>query len=380
MVQNILRNRTVLVIGAFFLTALPLIFTGIGADGDSYLVISAAEGFLRDFHYIPSRIPGYPLHELVVLGTYIPFNSIFANGMVLAVSVILLVLLNLLAEHFNMENRAYLILLAAFFPLFIVSSTSMMDYNWSVASFFAGYLLMLREKRISAAFFFSLTAGFRANNVILVVIVVAVRFFLMKEKRRDMIFIALIAASLTVVWYLPSLHLYLTGTMPIVLNNPAAQWPWWGYVVRYIYKNIYFLGLPGSLVFLFIIVWGRKEIPLLYKKHRELFLVSLSVIAAYQLLFLRFPYENEYLLPSYFFIIILITQLKLSRKILLLFAIAVISYNVFSINILKPDVPGNAQRGTPGIFPERGYTWHDIRERPVMKSFMEQKLERTFHR
>ncbi|MBL0103402.1 MAG: hypothetical protein IPP51_06330 [Bacteroidetes bacterium] len=48
-----------------FVSRLPFLSAGFGLDGDSWSVSIAARLLHNTGEYVPSRLPGYPVHELL---------------------------------------------------------------------------------------------------------------------------------------------------------------------------------------------------------------------------------------------------------------------------------------------------------------------------
>jgi hypothetical protein len=90
----------------------------------------------------------------------------------------------------------------------------------------------------------------------------------------------------------------------------------------------------------------------------------LLVILFFELLFLKVPLENEYLLPMLPFLLILAGKVFGKRKILLysLFFL-ILSYNFINFNFIKVDNENNATYGKIGLFIENGYLLNDIEKR-----------------
>ncbi|MGH2583658.1 MAG: hypothetical protein ACRDJE_01955, partial [Dehalococcoidia bacterium] len=76
---------------AFFAVRLPFLFQGYGADTDAYRVALSARYLWSAGEYLPSRLPGYPLHEfptaLLIWGG--PFLTNLATAVIAFVGVLI---------------------------------------------------------------------------------------------------------------------------------------------------------------------------------------------------------------------------------------------------------------------------------------------------
>src|SRR5712692_1687428 len=72
------RNAAFLA-AVFLLVRLPWLPTGYGAETDSYRVALSALHLWRDGEFLPSRLPGYPVHELLMAPFVLLGGSVATN-------------------------------------------------------------------------------------------------------------------------------------------------------------------------------------------------------------------------------------------------------------------------------------------------------------
>jgi len=64
----------------FLVVRLPWLWTGYGAETDAYRVALSGLHLWRDGEYLPSRLPGYPVHELLMAPLVALGGSVATNA------------------------------------------------------------------------------------------------------------------------------------------------------------------------------------------------------------------------------------------------------------------------------------------------------------
>ena len=164
------------------------------------------------------------------------------------------------------------------------------------------------------------------------------------------------------LFYIPS-FIYANYSLSF-LTYTIPNWSIKEYLIRFIYKNIYFFGLFSFIYICFIfIIYFNKFLKNNYIKI-EIIQITLFIIILHELLFLKIPLENEYLLPILPFFLILIDYIFDKRKIFLyILFFLLLSYNFINFNIIKVDVQNNATSGKIGFYIEKGYLIKDVHNR-----------------
>src|SRR4051812_5868931 len=115
-----------------FLSRLPLLWAGFGAEEDSWLLPLTAKHIALNGTYQMSRAPGHPLQELLysLMWNAGPsaYNLISAISSVIATLFFALALRNLEFKHYLFAAFAF-----AFTPIVFVSSTYAIDYMPALA-------------------------------------------------------------------------------------------------------------------------------------------------------------------------------------------------------------------------------------------------------
>ncbi|MFC1563606.1 hypothetical protein ACFL6G_01660 [candidate division KSB1 bacterium] len=360
------RKPVYFIISAAFILYLPFIFFGYGADADSHLVVDSAKKLLNELAYSPSRNPGYFLHESVTALLILIGGSVAANFGTMILSFITILFFYKICEHFDIPHKNHLTIILAFHPLFWVNSTCTIDYIWAIAFLLSGMLMLLRGRGVIPGILFGFAVGARLSSGIFIGILFFSIFITDRRKFSSLLLPAVITGIIGALFYIPSF--ISAGYTMKFMSYHIGDWSWFGYVGRFIYKNIYFWGLQVIILFTFLIPVFIKGLKRNYEpKYRLITLNSLIVIIVFESLFLKIPIENEYLLPSLPFYLILVgIAFKDKLKLINILLVTVISYNFINFNIARPDVPDNAATFTAGFWIEWGYLITDVLKRLLL--------------
>jgi hypothetical protein len=275
-----------------------------------------------------------------------------------------------ITEKLDLPNRkigAYILVLH---PFFWFNATCTIDYIWALGFLLAGFSLLLSQKYTLAGLAFGLSIGSRLASFIAVGGILL--FFLIRDCRNwKQLFKTIIAAGIfSFLFYI--LPLDFTGWELRLFKASVGSsdyWSAWLRTGRFIYKNIYFWGIPVILFFLYLLIHLLKNkklsIPL---ENKSLVFSSILVLLGYEVLFFRYPIAPEYLLSTLpFWLFILMILMKDFKKLMGLFLILIILSNFLSINIARPDQPSHATSAEFGVWVEKGYLLQSIETRNLVK-------------
>lgn len=368
--------RLEILLFAAFLVYLPLTFLNYGSDGDSWgVVYQTAKGFYETGFYRPSRYPGYPVHEIATTVLNYFGGSLASNLGTVFVSLLAVFCFYRICEFYKISNRLTVCACVAFHPIFVVNAASTIDYLWAVGLFLAGfYLYRVRNRFLFASLFFGLSVGCRLSSVLLVSafflteLAFHFREFFTDKKRLAAAFSSGVIGALL---YVP-VFIFAGGNLSF-LTYFIGDWTIYEYAVRFVYKNIYFWGLPASLFILFFIARAifsteiRRALLQNLAANKEIYFFSAVACALLEILFLKVPLELGYLLPALPFALLFLDLLFERKKTAwTIFLITLVSYNAVNFNLLKVDRPDNARAGEIGVFVEKGYLWNDVEKRIVV--------------
>ena len=353
----------VLVIAAILY--LPLAFLGYGADIDSYVLIETGEEIIDSGRYVPSRTPGFPVHETAVALLDYVGGSVATNLASVAFALLTLAAFLALCRRFGVPHRWLLGLTLAFHPFVWVNAGSTMDYLWALGFGLAGGVALLDRRWIGAGLLFALAIGTRLTSVLFIAPLfgyVIWRDVLRSERpdRRGVVGAGLLTAMLGAACYLPVvIHFGWTDFLTPMGAEVQATWTPIERIGRFVYKSVYLWGLPAALGLAVLIVRAAVKRDV---RFTPLLTVAVTVVLLYGVFFLRYPLEQEYLLPVVPFMLLGLGVLAGRRWLVALFVL-VLAYNAVSINLARPDRPNLATRAEIGVWVEPGYLVTDIAQR-----------------
>ena len=275
----------------FTLARLPFINYGHGTDPDAWRVAMTAHHLLDTGKYFPSRLPGNPLHELIIT-VFIPGGWLAANLATALAALVGVYLFARIVKHHGLPYPGLLTMGFAFTPLLFINSIATMDYMWTLTFILASYLSMLQGRSLWAGVFIGLAIGCRLQSVILLP---AFAYFLWRTNDwREVIPMGMAAGGIAGLCFAPVLAVY----GPDFLNYYDASV---GYqdVIRLLGKEA--LGILGGLG---VLAGAAISLPRLMKLPGDAIrdpLVGtwLLVIAIYFASFTRLPHEIAYLIPVF---------------------------------------------------------------------------------
>ncbi|HLB23059.1 MAG TPA: hypothetical protein VJP07_03110 [Dehalococcoidia bacterium] len=303
-----------LLAAAYLASRAPFINTGYGTDPDAWRVAISGYWLWDHQEFYPSRLPGYPVHELAS-ALVIQGGWLATNALTVLVSLLGLWFFGRLVQLLDVPNKAVAVIAFAFTPLIWINSMTTMDYMWSLSFVLGSYYFLTQEQSSRAGFMLGLAAGCRLPSLAMLLPFVVL---LWRDDRRE------------------EIRDFLTWTIfvPVVAYSPIA----WKYGFNFLnfydarvgYLNVLrllgkdTLGLLGSVAVLGAIAISLPRLARLPQdvlRDKHVMVWFLAVVVGI-VTFLRLPHEAAYLLPVYPFGFLLMA--KYFQRWVLAGAIAVI--------------------------------------------------------
>ncbi len=321
---------------------------GYGNDDDTYRMLNTWKILISEGKYVPSRFQGNLIPELTIglaseIGGFYLANFI---SVVLSVSS-LFVFYALLLRITTSLIAALSVLAIASNPFWIIISTTSMDYVYGAFFFISGLFILIKEKPRWAGLLFAAAVSSRLTYAPMVAIAFLLYFPYTQEKhnlRSSLIqgFLVFLVAS--GVFYLPVF--FASGmSLSFLAIGPDATGGFIGIIARFIYKNIYFWGLP-AFVLLIIFFTQEKSI---YQKiatnpfqkvrvEKLLFHGALWCVVYNEIMFFRLPHEYAYLLPllfSFTYFIATSDRIKKTRYLSFLIGLQLLYGLIFNLDVIQ---------------------------------------------
>lgn len=341
----------------------PWLFLGYGSDEDAYRIVRTGRVLLEEGQYIGSRNPGYLVPELATTVLNAVGGSALSNLGTLCMGLVALGAFLTVVRRLGLPHPFVLAAGLAVHPVFWVNATATMDHVWGLGFLLAGWAALLDRRWWGAGVLLGLAIGSRFTTLFAVGGVLAYALYATSDDRHGVIRAGLVAGALGAACYLPSAWEFgwtLDFLQPAGLGG-AELWTWTLRLGRWGYKSIYLWGLPTAIFLAGLAVvavrrWPRPTPPLLW--------LCLGVFVAYEALFLRFPLDVGYLLPTVPFVLLALGVLFAERRrALLAFVLVLALYNVVSLNVARPDQPFQATGAAVGLWVEPGALIADTRVR-----------------
>jgi hypothetical protein len=270
---------------------IPWLNLGYGTDPDAWRVALSAEHLLSHGEYLPSRLPGFPLHEFATV-PLIRAGWVWTNLSTAVVSLVGVYLFAKLVAELNLRGRGLLSLTFAFAPLLWINSVITLDYMWALTFILASYWLAIRQRPALSGVALGLALGFRLTSGAMAL---PLGFLLWREKgRRDTTVFAIALAAVSVVAYLPVLATYGLS----MFNFYDASLPWHIVLNRLAKDGLGVVGALAVLVGLALSARNLRNLPTDLRQDTHV-LVWVAAILLYFVSFLQLPHEIAYLIPVF---------------------------------------------------------------------------------
>jgi MFS family permease len=340
---------------------------GYGTDPDAWRVAMTANYLWQEGEYLPSRLPGYPLHELLTaLG--IRGGWVWTNFSTVIASLAGVYLFANLAKKLELPHRGALVLAFAFSPLLWINSVATMDYMWALTFILAAYLALLYGQTTVAGLCLGIAGGFRLTSLFMLPVFL---LFLWRNRTHGQArAITFTAIATVLVVFTPVLMEYGVGFLNFYDEQVVAD----EFIKRLAKDGLGIIGTLTLVVALVVSLPRLKELPRDLRSDSNV-LVWVSAIVIFFVSYTRLPHEIAYLLPLFPFGFFLMAR-YFSRTVLLA-SIAALLFAGF-VDITSPDDATGIDRTTiTSARIGRGMLFSDIETLRDQMSFARELREVT---
>ncbi len=326
--KNIFKNESsqfIAFVAVVLLSRVPFLFSGFGLDPDSWEVALTAKHISETGTYEVSRLPGFPVHELLC--------SLFYNGSYVTLNILSTIISTIGFFFFALTLKALRfknVFLASFalaaVPVVFINSTTTIDYNWALAFILVGFYFVVKDKPSIAGLFLGLAIGCRITSGAML-LPFAIMIPRADEMRNNFIRIAkLISTTLIVaaLLFLPVLYHYGSGFFSYI-DQPYPPIPKVLYKLTMdVWGTVGFAGLVIATCLLLLPNRASARKYLFPRSVNEKYVVAwLVAIDLYIIAFLKLPMESGYLIPIVPFVILVFGK-YLYERAFVFFAITLI--------------------------------------------------------
>ncbi len=345
---------------------LPFIFLGYGTDSDTYGVLWTGQKFAQTFDYIPSRPPGFLVFETITFFLNSIGGFVLTNLFVMVMAIATLYAFNSVMRFYQIPHPKILTIAMMVHPIFWIEATSTIDFLVAMGFVWIGFALLLKGRWWGAGIAMALGVGSRATSVIAAVCILIFVFLSQPELRKKAFWAAVLMGILGAVMYLPSAD-FSRWTLNFLRPAVGGEEYWTPYlrIGRFLYKSLFFWGIPVWLMFLFGFWRYWKD----HKKinaspYRWLLLFCLVTIIAYEAFYIQIPTEPAYLLPTIPFWLMMMGVVFETRPNVLWVLAALVFISNFAVpNIARPNDPNHATSVSYGLWIETGRLPENLQKR-----------------
>jgi len=317
-----------------FLSRLPFLYVGFGAEEDSWLLAVTAKNISTSGVYEMSRAPAHPLQELIYSLMYDNGLFAFSTNLLSAIaSVIATIFFALSLKQIGFKHYLFASFAFAFTPVVFISSTYTIDYMLAMAFVMAGFCFLLKNNFWLAGCLLGIAIGFRITSGAML-IPFCIFLFPISKNLRGLLILIFTAGFIGFLSYLPVIITYGFSFFTFADQFPYPNIP------KMFYKIT--VGVFGIIGIIAIIFFALKILAIkisLKEKLRssempaKLFLASVAVIIIYIISYLRLPQKSAYFIPAIPFIILFFGYFLKSRAFKIFCVLMTMSSFLFSVNI-----------------------------------------------
>src|SRR5690606_9570738 len=192
---------------AFFAVRVPFVGYGHGIEPVVWRVAMTARKLQETGDYIPSRLPGNPLHELTMT-LFIPGGWIATNLATAVASLVGVWLFARIVRELKLPQPGLVVTGFAFAPLLVINSIATMDYMWTVSLLLGSYYSLITRRPLLAGVLLGAAVGFRLQSALFGL--PALYLLWRQDRRAEVAPFALAAGGAALLAFSPVLVVYGT--------------------------------------------------------------------------------------------------------------------------------------------------------------------------
>lgn len=319
------------------LSRLPFIFNGFGTEEDSWGLVLNAIQMKESGGYSMSRLPGHPVHEIVLSLFSHPEPWVF-NGLSMMFGALAVMFFYFWLKKIGFSYPFIASMALAFVPVMYLSNVYTIDYAWALALICGSLLAVEYKKFMIAGILLGFSGGCRMSSLImgLPLLIIAYEGELLPWLR-NALRMGLSALLIAILCYIPPYLVYgwdFFGTYS--LPYPP--------IAKVFFKgSIGVWGVSGILALVIVVVSAIKNIRnktgLFFnpKPKKNKVIGYWTVIFLHLIIYILLPEKSAFWIPALPFMIVLIAYyLKNERLYFFVCLLIIISPFVLSVNLSDP--------------------------------------------
>ncbi|NJK53884.1 MAG: hypothetical protein HC936_15745 [Leptolyngbyaceae cyanobacterium SU_3_3] len=248
---------------------------GYGNDDDTYRMLNTWNILITQGQYVSSRFQGYLIPEMAIGLASNLGGFLLANLTSVLLSIASLAIFYKMLSKVTTPAIAVLSVFAiASNPFWVIASATSIDYIYAVFFFVCGLFLLVRKKFYWAGLFFAAAVSSRITYGPMAAIAFCLEFFYVQKIQKPNVILIFRMYPLSVgLWSLLFTRIFCLWHVSFFFRNwPRRVGGFLGIIARFIYKNIYFWGLPA---FILLVIFCYRKRKFLSKKVQKRLIMAI---------------------------------------------------------------------------------------------------------
>jgi hypothetical protein len=212
-------------VAIIFASRVPFLNAGYGVNVDAWRVARVARNIAQTGNYEASRLPGYPVHEIVCSLLW-RGGPLALNGASAVFGIAAVLAFALFAARVGVRDFLLAGLAIAMTPIFYISSVTSKDYVWALAFVLVSLLAARGGRALLAGVLLGLATGCRITSLVMLLPIGLILIGASEGERRIrnilMLTVSCVAISAVVFW--PVFAKYGSGVLTFYENHARPDW------------------------------------------------------------------------------------------------------------------------------------------------------------
>lgn len=289
-----------------FLTRLPFLGPGYGADWDAWAMVNTARTLSTTGTYVASRLPGYPVPEIAESFLW-RAGPVAIDGATACIGALGTAFFALTLRNFRSPDFVAGAFAVAFTPVIYVSSTTSLDYVWALSFLLASYYYCLRRQLIVSGVLLGLAIGSRITSgaMLFPLVLTQLEFISIERDVTAFLKISLPAVVVGIAAFLPVVMRYGPYFLTFSENGYPPIWAVVANMTVFTWGSVGCVALLGAVTVIVTRGFYPSSTASITRALRPRIVWAwLLAMTLYLIAFLRLPHKPGYLLPLVPFVIL----------------------------------------------------------------------------